>query len=117
MVSNGFLSRVAGNKRGNSPEMIRARMKKWLHFLREKVFFPRAVDHEAAEESGKPDTPYVFILFLVGEMSIRGGVGYRGDGGAYGGIYTHGFKKFRHWEPLSFLMVMCLFLRISWGWV
>jgi len=91
-------------------------MKKWLHFLREKVFFPRAVDHEAAEESDKPDT-HVFILFLVGEMSKRGGVGYRGDGGAYGGIYTHGLKKFRHWKSLNFLMVVCLFLGISGGGV
>jgi hypothetical protein len=42
-------------------------MKKWLHFLREKVFFPRAVDHEAAEESGKPDTPYVLFCFWYGK--------------------------------------------------
>jgi hypothetical protein len=35
-----------------------------------------------------------YIERYMKEMGVRGGVGYRGDGGAYGGIYTHGFKKF-----------------------
>jgi hypothetical protein len=63
-------------------------MKKWLHFLREKVFFPRAVDHEAAEESGKPDTPYVLFCFWWGnEHKGWGGVS-GGWWGIWGDIYT-----------------------------
>ena len=59
LCSNGYLSRLSGNKRPNSPEKIRKNMKKWLHFLRAIVFY--AEDVAAVSEML---CRYVFVCFL-----------------------------------------------------
>jgi hypothetical protein len=55
LLNKGYLSRVSGNKRPNSPEDIRSSMKKWLHFVREEVLYKKATVDGTGGSAGSLD--------------------------------------------------------------